>query len=210
MFVHRKQFCQTAKNNRVVCLFASLTQRQHPGKVVITRFTTIFFFFFFSGRRGVEVTLQLFIKRRLRKKSVQKPGIATYKEDNNSPRFISAVEKTWRAVNLCSCQTLHESQQDGLKKKKKKSSFPQVRIPKKKKIPLATNCHRAYCVLQYTWNYTHSLPKYTSKFVQYKDKKTTLAQRSPDFTVNAFLSVCLSHSVTKFMSKYISALSPWM
>lgn len=54
MFVHRKQFCQTAKNNRVVCLFASLTQRQHPGKVVITRFTTIFFFFFFQEEEGLK------------------------------------------------------------------------------------------------------------------------------------------------------------
>lgn len=82
------------------------------------------------------------------------------------------------------------------------------RIPKNSLLPEIVFVH---IVLQYTWNYTLLLPKYTSKFAQYKDKKPkTLVQRSPDFTVNMFISVYLSHSVTKNLClNVISALFPF-
>lgn len=96
--------------------------------------------------------------------------------------------------SLCSCQIL-----------------PAFKRQNSQKLPLARNCLRAYCPSVHLELYTLLLPKYTSKFAQYKDKKPkTLVQRSPDFTVNMFISVYLSHSVTKTLClNVISALFPF-
>lgn len=85
-----------------------------------------------------------------------------------------------------------------------KTEFPKT--PSCQKLSSCILCPSVHLEL-----YTLLLPKYTSKFAQYKDKKPkTLVQRSPDFTVNMFISVYLSHSVTKNLClNVISALFPF-
>lgn len=83
------------------------------------------------------------------------------------------------------------------------------RIPKNSLLPEIVFVH---IVLQYTWNYTHSCYQNIHRNLHNtKTKKPkTLVQRSPDFTVNMFISVYLSHSVTKTLClNVISALFPF-